>query len=123
MQEITQNILDYIYYKNPANYQRRQYNLKLKKPKSEYDKNNIFYPQWHIGYGNNIKEIKQEYKNKSEIICEYCKVWSCKNKTQAKTVLKEIRTFGLTFCKTSPQSDIFIFLCLMKYFYKQYCAF
>ena len=95
MEKLTQKIIDYINSKYTYNYKK-----------------------WNIGFTNNIKEIKKELKNKNEIVCEYFKSWPCKNKTQAKQILKEISPLGFNIYNKTPTLIIFVFLAIDKENYK-----
>lgn len=79
--------------------------------KSKYTFN---YKKWYIGLSANPKETKKEFESINKIVCEYFKFWSCKNKSQAKKILKELEPLKTTLCKKTPQPIIFAFLSIDK---------
>ena len=79
----------------------------LKYTKAKYT---LDYCKWYIGFTDNPKETKKDFENKNKIICAYFKTWSCKNKIEAKEILKEIKKFNFIICKKTPKPFIFIFL-------------
>ncbi len=91
MQELLQKIITYI--------------------KSKYTYN---YKKWHIGFTEDIKKTKKEYQSSKKIVCEYVKTWPCQNQKQARQVLKEVATLGLTVCKSEKSATIFVFLAITK---------
>lgn len=82
------------------------------------DRHTTDYKKWHIGLTEEPKNIKKEFQKSNEIVCEYFKYWPCKNKTQAKKILKELEPFGFTICKKTPAPIIFVFLSIDKYLHK-----
>ena len=87
----------------------------IKPIKSKYTFN---YKKWYIGLSANPKETKKEFESKNKIVCVYFKIWPCKNKTQAKKILKELEPLGFTLCKKTPNSIIFVFWAIDKENYK-----
>lgn len=83
--------------------------------RAKYTTNN---KKWHIGLTEEPKNIKKEFQKSKEIVCEYFKYWPCKNKTQAKRILKELEPLGFTVCKKTPAPTIFVFLSIDKYLHK-----
>ena len=66
------------------------------------------------------KKIKKEFQTKYKIVCEYFEYWICKNKTEAKRILKELQDlkknqgYDFTICEKAPKPMIFIFLSVDK---------
>ena len=87
----------------------------LKYTKSKYTLN---YNKWYIGLTEDPKTTKNEFETKNKIVCAYFKTWPCKNKTEAKKILKELEPFGITICKKTPNSIIFAFCSIDKENYK-----
>ena len=79
----------------------------LKYTKAKYT---LDYCKWYIGFTDNPKETKKEFQNKYKIICAYFKTWSCKNRTEAREVLKELGIFNFVICKKTQKPFIFVFL-------------
>jgi hypothetical protein len=79
----------------------------FKYTKSKYT---LDYCKWYIGLTDNPKETKKEFETKNKIICAYFKTWPCKNKTEARKILKEFEIFNFVICKKTPKPIIFIFL-------------
>lgn len=68
------------------------------------------YSKWYIGLTDNPRETKKEFQNKYQIICAYFKSWHCKNKTEARKILKEFEKTDFITCKKTPKPIIFTFL-------------
>ena len=75
---------------------------------------------WHIGLTDDPRKTKKEFQTKYKIVCEYFDYWHCKNKTEAKRILKEIEDlnknqgYNFTICEKTPKPMIFIFLRVEK---------
>ena len=95
MHEITQKIIQYTKGKYALNYNK-----------------------WHIGLTDDPKMTKKDFENKNKIVCAYFKIWPCKNKTEAKRILKEFDTTDFITCKKTPKNIIFVFLSVNRRNYK-----
>lgn len=95
MEELTQKIINYMKEKYSANYKK-----------------------WYIGLSEDPKSIKKEFQKSNEIVCEYFKFWPCRNKTQAKRILKELTPLGFSVCKKDPALFVFVFLSVDKKWHK-----
>ncbi len=79
----------------------------IKYTKTKYTLN---YNKWYIGLTDKPKQIKKEFQTKNKIVCAYFKTWLCKNKTEAKSILKEFEKFDFIIDKKTPKPIIFAFL-------------
>ena len=89
---------------------KNMYKLTEKILKYTEAKYTLDYCKWYIGLTDNPKETKKDFQNKNKIVCAYFKTWPCKNKTEAKKILKEIEIFDFIICKKTPKPIIFVFL-------------
>lgn len=87
----------------------------LKYTKSKYT---LDYCKWYIGLTDNPKETKNEFQTKNKIICAYFKSWPCKNKTEAREILKEFENSTFIICKKTPKLFIFTFLSIKTEYFK-----
>jgi len=72
------------------------------------------YKKWYIGLTDNPQKTKKEFESTNKIVCEYFKFWPCKNKNQARKILKELEPLGTTICRKTPKPIIFTFLSIDK---------
>ena len=75
-----------------------------------YTKAKHTYKKWYIGLTDNTKEIRKYFQNKTKIVCAYFQAWPCKNKIEARKILKEFENLDFIICKKTPNPIIFIFL-------------
>lgn len=87
----------------------------IKYTKAKYTLN---YNKWYIGLTDDPKATKKEFEIKNKFVCTYFKIWPCKNKTEAKRILKEFDSTDFITCKKTPKNIIFVFLSVNKKNYK-----
>lgn len=87
----------------------------IKYTKAKYTLN---YNKWYIGLTDNPKQTKKDFQTKNKIVCAYFKTWSCRNKTEARKILKEFEVFDFIIRKKTPKPIIFVFLNVDRKNYK-----